>query len=118
MDLIKKLGLAYKAHKKVFVFEDKEPQFWQANMEVISAEFIPAFMQMPIRMTTSTIWGNRPATSLNCIATIMSNNFLQLSAVPGWVDPNHAGQVKMVVQNCSPVDLHIPHKNGSAGKHS
>ncbi len=42
------------------------------------------------------------------MATIMSNEFPQLSGGPGWVIPNHAGQVTMVVQNCSPVDLHIP----------
>ncbi len=77
-------------------------------MEVISAQFIPAFTQMPIQMATSTDGGNRPATNLNCIDTIMSNNFLQLSGGPGWVVPNHTGQVTMVVQNCSPVDLHIP----------
>jgi hypothetical protein len=52
--------------------------------------------------------GKRPATNLNCMATIMSNDFPQLSGGPGWLVPNHAGQVTMVVQNCSPVDLHIP----------
>ncbi len=108
IDLIEKLGLVYKARMKTFVFEDEEPQFKQATMEVISAEFIPAFTQMPIRMATSTDGGNRPAINLNCMATIMSNNFPQLSGGPGWVVPNHAGQVTMVVQNCSPVDLHIP----------
>ena len=108
IDLIEKLGLVYKARKKTFVFEEEEPQLKQATMEVISAEFIPAFTQMPIRMATSTKGGNRPATNLNCMATIMSNDFPQLSGGPGWVVPNHAGQVTMVVQNCSPVDLHIP----------
>ncbi len=63
---------------------------------------------MPIEMATSTDRGNRPVTNLNCMATIMSNDFPQLSGGPGWVIPNHAGQVTMVVQNCSPVDLHIP----------
>jgi len=38
----------------------------------------------------------------------MTNDFPQLSGRPGWVLPNHAGQVTMVIQNCSPVDLHIP----------
>jgi hypothetical protein len=108
IDLIEKLGLVYKARKKTFVFEEEEPQFIQATMEVISAEFISAFTQMPIRMATSTEEGNRPATNLNCMATIMSNKFPQLSGGPGWVVPNHTGQVTMVVQNCSPVDLHIP----------
>ncbi len=63
---------------------------------------------MPIWIATSTDRGNRPATNLNCMATIMSNYFPQLSGGPGWVVPNHSGQVTMVVQNCSPVDLHIP----------
>jgi hypothetical protein len=108
IDLIEKLGLVYKARKKTFVFEDKEPQFKQATMEVISAEFIPAFTQMPIPMATSTDGGNRPATNLNYMATIMSNDFPQLSGEPGWVVPNQTGQVTMVVQNCSPTDLHIP----------
>jgi hypothetical protein len=58
-------------------------------------------------MATSTNGGNRPATNLNCMTTIMSSDFPQLSDGPGWVVPNHAGQVTMVVQNCSPVDLHI-----------
>jgi hypothetical protein len=92
----------YKARKKTFVFEEEEPQFKQATMEVISAEFIPAFTQMPIRMATSTDGGNRPATNLNCMATIMSNDFPQLSGGPGWVIPNHAGQVTMVVQKLQP----------------
>ncbi len=83
IDLIEKLGLVYKARKKTFVFEDEEPQFKQATMEVISAEFIPAFTQMPIRMATSTDGGNRPATNLNYMATIMSNDFPQLSGEPG-----------------------------------
>ncbi len=34
IDLIKKLGLVYKARKKRFVFEDEEPHFRQATMEV------------------------------------------------------------------------------------
>ncbi len=108
IDLIKKLGLVYKEQKKTFMFEEEEPQFKQATMEVISAEFILAFTQMPIRIATSTDGGNRPATNLNFMVTIMSNEFPQLSGGPGWVVPNHAGQVTMVVQNCSPVDLHIP----------
>jgi hypothetical protein len=62
---------------------------------------------MPIRMATSTAGGNRPATNLNCMATILSPEFPQLGGGPGWIIPNHAGQVIMVVQNCSPVDMHI-----------
>jgi hypothetical protein len=62
---------------------------------------------MPIRMATSTTGGNRLATNLNCMAIIASPDFPQLGGGPGWVIPNHAGQVKMVVQNCSPVDMHI-----------
>ncbi len=63
---------------------------------------------MPIRMATSTTGGNRPATNLNCMATIASSDFPQLGGGPGWVVPNHSGQVTMVVQNYSPVDMHIP----------
>jgi hypothetical protein len=63
---------------------------------------------MPIRMATSTIGGNRPAINLNYMATIASPDFPQLGGGPGWVVPNHAGQVTMVVQNCSPVDMPIP----------
>ncbi len=108
IDLIEKLGLVYKARKKTFVFEDEEPQLRQANMEVILSEFIPAFTQMPIRMATSTNGGNCPATNLNSMATIISKVFPQLSGGPGWVVPSHTGQITMVVQNCSPVGLHIP----------
>jgi hypothetical protein len=35
INLIEKLGLVYKARKKTFVFEDEEPQFKQATLEVI-----------------------------------------------------------------------------------
>jgi len=107
-DLIEQLGVVYYAKKKKFAFETDEPLFFEAHMETLSAEIIPAFTQMPIRMATSTKGGNRPATNLNCIATILSLEFPQLGGGPGWVVPNHAGQVTMVVQNCSPVDMHIP----------
>jgi hypothetical protein len=39
------------------------------------------------------------------------SSLLSLSAAsggPSWVVPNHTGQVTMMVQNCSLVDLHIP----------
>jgi hypothetical protein len=107
-DLIEHLGEVYYAKKKKFAFETEEPQFREAHMETLSAEIIPAFTQMPIKMATSTTGGNRPATNLNCMATISSPDFPQLGGGPGWVVPNHTGQVTMVVQNCSPVDMHIP----------
>jgi hypothetical protein len=110
-DLIEHLGLVYYAKNKKFPFETDEPQFCEASMETQSAKIIPAFTQMPIRMATSTTGGNRPATNLNCMATIASPDFPQLGGGPGWVVPNHTGQVTMVVQNCShcsPVDIHIP----------
>ncbi len=59
-------------------------------------------------ISTSTTGGDRPTTNLNSMAIIASPDFPQLGGVPGWVVPNHAGQVTMVVQNCSPVDKHIP----------
>ena len=108
IDLIEHLGLVYKSKKKKFSFEEEEPQFREATMETLSAEIIPAFTQMPVRMATSTKGGNRPATNLNCMATIACSEFPELGGGPGWVVPNHAGQVTMVVQNCSPVDMHIP----------
>jgi len=46
---------------------------------------------MPIRMATATKGCNRPATNLNCMATIASKDFPQLGGGPGWVVPNHAG---------------------------
>ncbi len=70
-DLIKHIGLVYCAKKKKFAFENEEPQFREAQMETLSAEIIPAFTQMPIRMATSTTGGNRPATNLNCMAIIV-----------------------------------------------
>jgi len=66
-------------------------------METLSAKIIPAFTQMPIRMVTSTTGGNRPATNLNCMATILSSEFPQLGGGYGWVVPNHAGHITMVV---------------------
>jgi hypothetical protein len=42
------------------------------------------------------------------VATISSPEFPQLGGGPGWVIPNHASQVIMVVQNFSLVDMHIP----------
>ena len=42
------------------------------------------------------------------MATIACSEFPELGGGPGWVVPNHTGQVTMVVQNCSPVDKHIP----------
>ncbi len=107
-DLIEHLGLVYYSKKKKFAFENEEPQFYKAQMETLSAVIIPAFTQMPIRMATATKGGNRPTKNLNCMAIISSPDFPQLGGGPGWVVPNHAGQVTMVVQNCSPVDLHIP----------
>jgi len=106
-NLIEHLGLVYYAKRKKFAFENEEPQFCEAQMETLSAEIIPAFTKMPIRMATSTTGGNRPATNLNCMATIASPDFPQLGGGPDWVVPNHAGQVTMVVQNCSPVDMNI-----------
>ncbi len=106
-DLIEHLGIVYYTKRKKFAFETEEPQFCEALMETLSAEIIPAFTQMQIRMATSTTGGNRPATNLNSMATISSPDFAQLGGGPGWVVPNHAGQVTMVVQNCSPVDMHI-----------
>ncbi len=98
-DLIEHLGVVYYVKKKKF--ETDEPQFCEAHMETLSAEIIPAFTQMPIRMATSTTGGNRPSTNLNCMATISSPEFPQLGGGPGWVVPNHAGQVTMVVQKPS-----------------
>ena len=64
---------------------------------------------MPVRMATATKGGNRPATNLNCKAgTIACSKFPELGSGPGWVIPNHACQLTMVVQNCSPVDMQIP----------
>jgi len=98
----------YYSKKKKFAFENEEPQFREAHIETLSAEIIPAFTQMPIRMATSTTGGNRPATNLNCMAFIASPHFPQIGGGRGWVVPNHSGQVTMIVQNCSPVDMHIP----------
>jgi len=45
-NLIEHLGLVYYAKKKKFPFENEEPQFREAHMEILSAEIIPAFTQM------------------------------------------------------------------------
>ena len=108
IDLIKKLGLVYAARKEKFYFEEDGPQFQTAQMETLAAEVIPAFTQMPVRMAASSKGGLRPATGLNCMATVASTEFPCLSGGPGLVVPNHAGQITMVIQNCSPVDLHLP----------
>ncbi len=97
-DLIKHLGLIYYAKKEKNAFESDEPQFWEAHMETLSAKIIPAFTQIPIRMSTSTKGGNRPATNLNCMATIANLDFPQLGGRPGWVVPNQ-DKFAMVVQN-------------------
>jgi hypothetical protein len=81
-------------------------------METLSAEIVKAFTQMPIRMETSTTGGNRPVTNLYCMTIIASPDFPQLAGGPGWVVPNHTGQVTMVIQNCSLVDMYIGTKMG------
>jgi len=62
-------------------------------MKTLSAEIIPAFTQMPIRMATSTTGGNRSTTYLLCMAIIASLDFPQLGGGPGpgWDVPNHGG---------------------------
>jgi hypothetical protein len=97
-DLIKHLGLVYYAKRKKFAFETDEPQFREAHMEILSAEIILAFTQMPIRMATSTTVGNRPATKLNC------NTRLSAAWRGTWMggtksrSSNHNGGIKL--QSC------------------
>jgi len=65
-NLIEHLGPVYYAKKKKFAFESEEPQFREAQMETLSAEIIPAFTQMPIRMATKQM----EATDLLLISTV------------------------------------------------
>ena len=108
IDLIDKLGITYISRKREFVFQEQEPAFRIASMSTMSAEIIPAYACMPIRVSTLTTGSQRPGPNLRSMATIHCKEFPLLSGGPGLVVPNHAGQVTVLVQNCSPVDIELP----------
>ena len=111
IDAIDSLGITYLSRTREFVFQEtfKKNQFVKADLRTVNLLKIPANMACPVRLGTSSGRRHTPmAAGLKTVSTIGNLDFPQLFAQPGLVVPNHQGDVVIMLQNCSSVDITIP----------
>jgi hypothetical protein len=75
----------------------------------VKMTFIPARTSVPVRLGTAIGRRHMPmAAGIQSVTTIGNPDFPALFSQPGLVEPNHQGDVTLLLQNCSDVDIEIP----------
>ena len=111
IDAIDNLGITYLSRTKEFVFQEtlKQSRFAKADLRTVSVLKLPAHTSCPVRLGTSCGKRHTPmAAGLKSVSTIGNLDFPQIFAQPGLVIPNHQGDVTVLMQNCSDMDIEIP----------
>ena len=107
IDAIEKLGLIYSTRTKTFHFENDHFSFASGKVSALSSHIIPPLTVLPIRLSALTAEGTRPPAGMMAVATVASPLFPLLRSEPGLVTTTQAGEVTVLIQNCSPTELHI-----------
>ena len=111
IDGINNLGITYLSIPNEFVFQSEctQSQFNKADLMTVSTVKIPPLSTVPVRLGTAIGRRHTPmAAGFKSVSTIGNPSFPALCAQPGLVVPDHQGDVTIMLQNCSNVDMEIP----------
>ena len=111
IDAIHNLGITYLTETKEFLFQSDilQSKFAKADLKTVAVLKIPARTTCPVRLGTAIGARHTPmAAGFKSVSTIGNLNHPQLFAQPGLVIPDHQGDVTIMLQNMSDVDIEIP----------
>jgi hypothetical protein len=110
-DGIHNLGITYQTETKEFMVQNDilHAKFSKADLRTLSVLKIPARTKSPVRLGTTTGARHTPmAAGFKSVSTVGNIDHPQLFAQPGLVIPDHLGDVTIMLQNMSDVDIEIP----------
>jgi hypothetical protein len=77
-----------------------ENKFRKADLMTVTKTFIPARTSVPVRLGTAIGRRHTPmAAGIQSVTTIGNPDFPALFSQPGLVEPNHQGDVTLLLQN-------------------
>jgi hypothetical protein len=109
IDAIHHMSITYLSMSESLLFQEDIIGENKFKLMTVKTTLIPARTSVPVRLGTAIGRRHTPmAAGIQSVTTVRNPDFPALFSQPGLVEPNHQGDITLLLQNCSGVDVEIP----------